>query len=154
MAHDDSRPVPDGGAGATEASPLLDEHTERPAVVVADSYRRRVIIVTFAMFFFLEFGAGLYLPGQTAALEQKICDKIFPLLDPADRDCKAPAVQGELAELQGWRTMLDCIPSTLSTTTGNSRNADVGLDMEPQLEFMIVLRQSRSSHLEVAYRLF
>ncbi|KAI4592928.1 hypothetical protein KJ359_010180 [Pestalotiopsis sp. 9143b] len=115
MAHDDSRPVPDGGAGATEASPLLDEHTEQPAVVVADSYRRRVIIVTFAMFFFLEFGAGLYLPGQTAALEQKICDKIFPLLDPADRDCKAPAVQGELAELQGWRTMLDCIPSLLAT---------------------------------------
>ncbi|ETS73557.1 hypothetical protein PFICI_14503 [Pestalotiopsis fici W106-1] len=113
MNHDDSNHrEPYGGAETTEASPLLDEGNERSG---ADAYRRRVIIVTFAMFFFLEFGAGLFIPAQTAALEQKICDKIYSNIDPLDRDCKAPDVQGELADLQGWRTTLDCVPSLVAT---------------------------------------
>lgn len=116
MNHDDSHREPNGGAGTTEGSPLLDEpherheRHERPG---ADNHRRRVIIITFAMFFFLEFGAGLFIPAQTAALEQKICDAIYSNIDPLDRDCKAPDVQGELADLQGWRTTIDCIPSRL-----------------------------------------
>jgi hypothetical protein len=107
MNHDDTHREPNGGAGTTEGSPLLDE---RPGT---DNHRRRVIIVTFAMFFFLEFGAGLFIPAQTAALEQKICDTIYSNIDPFDRDCKAPDVQGQLADLQGWRTTIDCIPSRL-----------------------------------------
>ncbi|KAF3024910.1 hypothetical protein E8E14_012854 [Neopestalotiopsis sp. 37M] len=115
MNHDDSHREPNGGAGTTEGSPLLDEPHERHERPGADSHRRRVIIVTFAMFFFLEFGAGLFIPAQTAALEQKICDAIYSNIDPLDRDCKAPDVQGQLADLQGWRTTIDCIPSLVAT---------------------------------------
>jgi hypothetical protein len=98
-----------GGSDATEASPLLGavESTESR---LRKQHRFRVIFIVFAMFFFLEFGAGLLLPGTTAALEQRICGEVYANLNPIDRDCKAPAVQGSLAVLKGWQTTLDCIP--------------------------------------------
>lgn len=110
MTGQDAISTSGSGADTTEASPLLRGHVDHSA---ADQYRRRVIVVTFAMFFVLEFGAGLLLPGSTAALEQKICDEKYNSIAPANRDCKSPDVQGQLAALKGWQTMLDCVPGTL-----------------------------------------
>ncbi|KAI1869194.1 uncharacterized protein JN550_005824 [Neoarthrinium moseri] len=105
----DSAPGSDG-SGSTETSPLLNGNSERSTVV---QHQRRVIVVLFTMFFLLEFGAGLLLPGSSAALEQKICDERYSNIAPIDRDCKSPDVQGQFAVLKGWQTMLDCVPGLI-----------------------------------------
>lgn len=106
-----------GGAQPTESSPLLSGHNDADRSAAAGThFRRRVILVTFTMFFFLEFGAGLLLPAQAAALEQKICNEKYSDTALVDRDCKTPDVQGDLALLKGWLTMLECVPGKLSST--------------------------------------
>ncbi|KAK9777815.1 putative Major facilitator superfamily domain-containing protein [Seiridium cardinale] len=112
-SQEDVRTSVDAGE-VTEATTLLDAGRSS-ATRFADRHRRRVIFVTFIVLFCLELGAGLVMPGITVALEQKICDHINAGLEAVDKDCKAPAVQGQLAVLRGWQTTVDCIPGLVAT---------------------------------------
>ncbi|KAK6073234.1 MFS transporter [Seiridium cupressi] len=102
------------GAEIPETTPLLQAQVPVEAQPVYH-HRRRVIVITFTMFFFLEIGANLLLPATTVALEQKICNEQYANLDPNHRDCKAAIVQGAIAVLKGWQTTLDCVPGLFAT---------------------------------------
>ncbi|KAK9414727.1 putative Major facilitator superfamily domain-containing protein [Seiridium unicorne] len=111
-SQEDVRTSVDAGE-VTEATTLLDAGRSS-GTRFADRHRRLVIFVTFILLFCLELGAGLVMPGITVALEQKICDHVNTGLEAVDRDCKAPAVQGQIAVLRGWQTTLDCIPDLIA----------------------------------------
>ncbi|KAH8896378.1 MFS general substrate transporter [Thozetella sp. PMI_491] len=117
MASLEDSPTAVAVAESTEETPLLstDQHLARQS---EDGYRRRVVVFIFVIFFLIEFMASLFVPGYIAVLEQRICHDIYAGSDgvlPADPDCKTSAVQGKLASLRGWQTMLDCIPALVTT---------------------------------------
>lgn len=110
----------DSVANATEESPLLSseerglppsESAEEDQHWVSAEIRYRVVFLTLATMFTFVLGANLIEAPLTATLEGRICDDLYPGAVESERDCKSPAVQGELASLLGWITTLECVPS-------------------------------------------
>ena len=96
----------------TESTSLL--HNKQPVTgQILGHSERHIVLQIFALFFMLEFAAGLMAPGYTAALEERLCHDAYPGM--IHRDCKSRLVQGKLAALSGWQYTMACIPSLFAT---------------------------------------
>lgn len=105
----------DSVANATEATLLLS--SEEPALSssvtphwFSTDIRYRVVFLALTTSFTYVFGSSLLQAPLTALLEWRICNDLYPDVVESGQDCKNPAVQGELASLLGWITMLECFP--------------------------------------------
>ena len=101
---------------AEEQTPLLADDADLSSNP-RNLHQRKVVFLSFLLFFLFEIGAGLSIPATNAALEDRICQETFPdrhggfsQLTEDDMSCKHPGVQGRLAMIRGWQTTLDCIP--------------------------------------------
>lgn len=112
-----------------EATPLLPSPTELDPLDKNDPRSKKAspfFITTIAILWVLiiEFGDELINPAQTRVFESIYCQLYYRDHDPsvigsdghggvAERWCKIPVVQGEVAMLKGWQNTLNGIGSEL-----------------------------------------
>jgi hypothetical protein len=108
-----------GTGSPTEESPLLGsvdpaqpplESAEEDQHWVSAETRYRVVFLTLMTAFIFTFASNLLQGPLTSILETRICDDLYREAAESERDCKSPAVQGELASLSGWIATLECVP--------------------------------------------
>ncbi|OKL56129.1 hypothetical protein UA08_08722 [Talaromyces atroroseus] len=115
-----------------ETTPLLNsenQHTPEPGSTTRLPWKLlpqwsqsqwRVILVSVLLMLALNFGNNLGAPAQLQVMEDIICKNHLRSINPNatvtamavyDDICKSPAVQSELALVNGWKYTFDVLPS-------------------------------------------
>jgi hypothetical protein len=81
----------------------------------------RVLIQLCILIALLDFSGYLVLAPQTMIFENIVCDKYY-MGTEKERDCKAVAVQSELASIRGWKDAFAQLPG-VSDPRGWAREA-------------------------------
>ena len=103
----------------TETTPLLNDADSATALKPASSFRSAlsVVVLIAAITLITDFAGYFGYAPQLEIFEKIICRDYFTLQgtlkidEPlGSRDCKIPAVQAELAIINGWKDTFETLP--------------------------------------------
>jgi hypothetical protein len=118
--------MPPDSEPTTENTPLIRPSTSTSPSSSSESKASPTFIITLIIFIIITLGCGdeLIGPAQTRVYESIYCRRYYEIHDPsfigsdggdgvAEKFCKIPIVQGEVAMLKGWGITFDGIGSKL-----------------------------------------